>query len=102
MFQETTAGKTNTPRLSQPPSSWVQCNKEGQKIGSKEDVYPSKDIRQNKAVFNPITQELEFMPEQVQTFTSFYLSFIFLILDTWSTNILPWSLQVYYTEGCQV
>ena len=91
MFQETTAGKTNTPRLSQTPSSWAQ-----------EDVYPSKDIRQNKAVFNPITEELEFMPEQVQTFISFYLSFIFLILDTWSTNILSWSLQVYYTEGCQV
>ena len=66
LFQETTAGKTNTPRLSQTPSSWAQ-----------EDVYPSKDIRQNKAVFNPITQELRFMPEQVETLIFLYLSFIF-------------------------
>ena len=33
-FQETTAGKTNTPSVSQPPPSRSKCDKEGLKINS--------------------------------------------------------------------
>ena len=69
-FQETTAGNTNT-------TSFPNNYNHQQMLNFLGAVYPSKDVKQKKAVFNPITQEFRFISEQVHTFTLLFFLFIF-------------------------